>query len=390
MWMKREGDKNVAKRDYYEVLGIDKNANDDEIKRAYRKLAKKYHPDLNQGDKQAEAMFKEVNEAYKVLSNPETRARYDRFGHAGAEQNGFGGGFGGFEGFDETGFGDIFDMFFGGTGFTGSRRRRNGPRKGADIRYDLDITFEEAAFGTKKTMKISKMDICGNCNGTGAKSGTEIEVCPKCDGTGEYQQVQSTPFGRFVNIKTCDKCHGAGKIIKEPCDKCHGKGKVRATKKISINIPAGIDSGQAITIREQGEPGEHGGPPGDLYVYINVKPHNLFERQGNDVYCEIPITFAQAALGTELEIPTLDGKIKFKIPEGTQTGTTFKIKNKGIPSLRGYGRGDQFINVKISVPKKLNHEQKELLKKFEEATSGKEIYEERKTFFKKMKDVFGV
>ncbi|MDD3839089.1 MAG: molecular chaperone DnaJ [Clostridia bacterium] len=388
--MKREGDKNVAKRDYYEVLGIDKNANDDEIKRAYRKLAKKYHPDLNQGDKQAEAMFKEVNEAYKVLSNPETRARYDRFGHAGAEQNGFGGGFGGFEGFDETGFGDIFDMFFGGTGFTGSRRRRNGPRKGADIRYDLDITFEEAAFGTKKTMKISKMDICGNCNGTGAKSGTEIEVCPKCDGTGEYQQVQSTPFGRFVNIKTCDKCHGAGKIIKEPCDKCHGKGKVRATKKISINIPAGIDSGQAITIREQGEPGEHGGPPGDLYVYINVKPHNLFERQGNDVYCEIPITFAQAALGTELEIPTLDGKIKFKIPEGTQTGTTFKIKNKGIPSLRGYGRGDQFINVKISVPKKLNHEQKELLKKFEEATSGKEIYEERKTFFKKMKDVFGV
>ncbi len=390
MWMKREGDKNVAKRDYYEVLGIDKNANDDEIKRAYRKLAKKYHPDLNQGDKQAEAMFKEVNEAYKVLSNPETRARYDRFGHAGAEQNGFGGGFGGFEGFDETGFGDIFDMFFGGTGFTGSRRRRNGPRKGADIRYDLDITFEEAAFGTKKTMKISKMDICGNCNGTGAKSGTEIEVCPKCDGTGEYQQVQSTPFGRFVNIKTCDKCHGAGKIIKEPCGKCHGKGKVRATKKISINIPAGIDSGQAITIREQGEPGEHGGPPGDLYVYINVKPHNLFERQGNDVYCEIPITFAQAALGTELEIPTLDGKIKFKIPEGTQTGTTFKIKNKGIPSLRGYGRGDQFINVKISVPKKLNHEQKELLKKFEEATSGKEIYEERKTFFKKMKDVFGV
>ncbi len=374
----------MAKRDYYEVLGIERNASDDEIKRAYRRLAKKYHPDLNPGDAEAEAKFKEINEAYNVLINPETRAQYDRFGHEGPTGQGFGG-------FDFGGIDDIFDMFFGGTGFgTGSRYRRNAPVRGADIRYDLDISFEEAAFGTKKEIEVVRMEPCSECEGTGAKDGTQPVTCTVCNGTGEVSYAQNTAFGRFVNVRTCDRCNGEGTIIEEPCRRCHGRKKVRRARKISINVPAGIDNGQAITLRGEGETGERGGPPGDLYVYITVRPHKIFKRQGYDIYCDIPITFGQAALGAELQVPTLEGKIKYRIPEGTQTGTVFRLRNRGISHLRSNTRGDLYVKVNIEVPKRLNEKQRELIRQFEEITQDLQYNDERKSFFEKMKDAFGV
>ncbi|MGI6189020.1 MAG: molecular chaperone DnaJ [Clostridiales bacterium] len=374
----------LAKRDYYEVLGIERNASDDEIKRAYRRLAKKYHPDLNPGDAEAEAKFKEINEAYNVLINPETRAQYDRFGHEGPTGQGFGG-------FDFGGIDDIFDMFFGGTGFgTGSRYRRNAPVRGADIRYDLDISFEEAAFGTKKEIEVVRMEPCSECEGTGAKDGTQPVTCTVCNGTGEVSYAQNTAFGRFVNVRTCDRCNGEGTIIEEPCRRCHGRKKVRRARKISINVPAGIDNGQAITLRGEGETGERGGPPGDLYVYITVRPHKIFKRQGYDIYCDIPITFGQAALGAELQVPTLEGKIKYRIPEGTQTGTVFRLRNRGISHLRSNTRGDLYVKVNIEVPKRLNEKQRELIRQFEEITQDLQYNDERKSFFEKMKDAFGV
>ena len=374
----------MAKRDYYEVLGIERNASDDEIKRAYRRLAKKYHPDLNPGDAEAEAKFKEINEAYNVLINPETRAQYDRFGHEGPTGQGFGG-------FDFGGIDDIFDMFFGGTGFgTGSRYRRNAPVRGADIRYDLDISFEEAAFGTKKEIEVVRMEPCSECEGTGAKDGTQPVTCTVCNGTGEVSYAQNTAFGRFVNVRTCDRCNGEGTIIDEPCRRCHGRKKVRRARKISINVPAGIDNGQAITLRGEGETGERGGPPGDLYVYITVRPHKIFKRQGYDIYCDIPITFGQAALGAELQVPTLEGKIKYRIPEGTQTGTVFRLRNRGISHLRSNTRGDLYVKVNIEVPKRLNEKQRELIRQFEEITQDLQYNDERKSFFEKMKDAFGV
>lgn len=374
----------MAKRDYYEVLGIERNASDDEIKRAYRRLAKKYHPDLNPGDAEAEAKFKEINEAYNVLINPETRAQYDRFGHEGPTGQGFGG-------FDFGGIDDIFDMFFGGTGFgTGSRYRRNAPVRGADIRYDLDISFEEAAFGTKKEIEVVRMEPCSECEGTGAKDGTQPVTCTVCNGTGEVSYAQNTAFGRFVNVRTCDRCNGEGTIIEEPCRRCHGRKKVRRARKISINVPAGIDNGQAITLRGEGETGERGGPPGDLYVYITVRPHKIFKRQGYDIYCNIPITFGQAALGAELQVPTLEGKIKYRIPEGTQTGTVFRLRNRGISHLRSNTRGDLYVKVNIEVPKRLNEKQRELIRQFEEITQDLQYNDERKSFFEKMKDAFGV
>jgi molecular chaperone DnaJ len=376
----------LAKRDYYEVLGLEKNATDADIKRAFRQLAKKYHPDVNPGDKDAEAKFKEINEAYEVLSDPQKRSQYDQFGHAG--MNGYD--FGGFGqgGFGESGFGDIFDMFFGGSPFGGSTKRRNGPERGADLRYDLKITFEEAAFGVKKDINIIRNENCTHCSGSGAKPGTSPEVCPTCHGTGQIQVAQNTAFGRFVNVRTCDTCRGEGNIIKESCPKCSGRGRIRRSRKISVNIPAGIDDDQAITLRGEGEPGKRGGPPGDLYVYISVKPHKLFNRQGYDIHCDIPITFGQAAMGGDIEVPTLEGKVKYTIPEGTSTGTVFRLRGRGVKHLRGSSKGDQYVRVVIDVPKHLNEYQKELLRKFEESLTGKEYQGDKKTFFDKMKDVF--
>lgn len=381
------------KRDYYEVLGVDKNASDADIKKAYRKLAKQYHPDVNPGDTVAEAKFKEVNEAYEVLSDPQKRAQYDQFGHAGTDPNGFGG-FGGFSGgfgdFDFGGIGDIFETFFGGGGFSGrSGRGRSGPQKGADLKYSMEVAFEEAAFGVEKEITVNRMEICGTCHGTGSKPGKSPATCKHCNGTGQIQYKQSTPFGQFVNIKTCDVCHGEGKIITDPCATCNGKGRVRNSRKIKISVPAGIDDGQTISLRGEGEPGLRGGPSGDLFITIRVKPHPLFQRQGNDVICEIPITFVQAALGAELEVPTLEGKVKYMVPEGTQTGTVFRLKAKGIPFIRGNGRGDQYVKVVVEVPRKLNEKQKEILREFAEL-SGDDYHEQRKSFFDKMKDALGM
>lgn len=378
------------KRDYYEVLGVEKNANDADIKKAYRKLAKQYHPDVNQNDKTAEAKFKEVNEAYEVLSNAQKRAQYDQFGHAGMDPNGFGGFGGGFSDFDMGGIGDIFESFFGGSGAFGrSSRSRTGPQKGADLKYSMEITFENAAFGVEKEISINRMEPCPTCHGSGAKPGTNPTTCKHCNGSGQVQYKQSTPFGQFVNVKTCDVCHGEGKIITDPCTACSGKGKIKKNTKIKINIPSGIDDGQTISLRSEGEPGLRGGPSGDLFVSIRVKPHSLFKRQGNDVICEMPITFVQAALGAELEVPTLDGKVKYSIPEGTQTGSVFRLKSKGIPYLRGNGRGDQYVKVEIDVPKRLNDKQKEILREFADI-SGDDVYDKRKSFFEKMKDALGM
>lgn len=377
----------MSKRDYYEVLGVDKNASDAEIKKAYRKLAKKYHPDLNPGDKEAEQNFKEANEAYEVLSNPEKKANYDRFGHAGTDPNGFGG-YGGGAGFGGGGFDDIFDMFFGG-GFGGRSSQRKGPEKGADLRVDVNLKFEEAAFGTEKDIEVTRMENCHTCEGTGAKPGTKVKQCSKCHGTGQIQYTQNTPLGRFVNVKTCDQCHGEGTIIETSCKTCHGSGKEQKTRTIHVKIPAGVDTDSILPLRGEGEPGNKGGRSGDLYIYIHVQPHPILKREGNDIYCEVPITFAQAALGAELTVPTLDGKVKYEIPEGTQTGTTFRLKNKGVPKIRGNGRGDQYVKVKVEVPKKLSKEQRELLVKFAEI-SGDDDFEQTKSFFDKVKDIFGV
>ncbi|HHV60017.1 MAG TPA: molecular chaperone DnaJ [Clostridiaceae bacterium] len=378
----------AEKRDYYEILGLDRNASAEDIKKAYRKLAKKYHPDVNQGDKEAEAKFKEINEAYSVLSNPVTKARYDQYGHAGMGQDGGFGGFSGFGDFDFGGFGDIFESFFGGFGRS-SARTKNGPRKGADIKYGLDITFEEAAFGVNKMININRSEKCTACKGTGSKPGSGPETCRHCNGTGQIQYKQSTPFGQFINVKTCEVCNGEGKVITNPCSTCGGRGNIRKNVKIDVKVPAGIDDGQTISLRGEGEPGQRGGPPGDLYISIRVKPHPLFKRQGSDVICEIPITFVQAALGAEIEVPTLDGKVSYKINEGTQTGTVFRLKGKGIPYLRGSGRGDQYVKVNVEVPKKLTQKQRELLIQFAEAC-GDDAYEQRKSFFDKMKDALGM
>ncbi|MEA4846568.1 MAG: molecular chaperone DnaJ [Clostridiaceae bacterium] len=378
-----------SKRDYYEVLGIDRNTSDADIKKAYRKLAKQYHPDVNPGDKTAEAKFKEVNEAYEILSDAQKRARYDQYGHAGVDPNGFGSAGAGFGDFDFGGIGDIFESFFGGGGFGRSSRSRSGPQKGADLKYSVEISFEEAAFGVEREITINRHEACSACGGSGAKAGTSPTTCKQCNGTGQVQYKQSTPFGQFVNVKTCEVCRGEGKIITNPCTSCNGKGKIRKSKKIMLNIPAGIDDGQTMSLRGEGDPGSKGGPAGDLFVTVNVKAHSIYKRQGNDVVCEIPITFAQAALGAELEVPTLDGKVKYSLPEGTQTGSIFRLKGKGIPYLRGNGRGDQYVKVEIDVPKKLNEKQKELLRQFSEI-SGDDVHEQRKGFFDKMKDALGM
>ena len=378
------------KRDYYEVLGVQKGASEEEIKKAYKKMARKYHPDLNPGDKDAEEKFKEVNEAYEVLSDSEKKARYDQFGFAGVDPNfgagagGWGGGAGG-AGFDFGDLGDIFGSFFGG-GFGGGQARRNpnAPQRGESIRMNLTISFEEAAFGCEKELELDRYESCETCRGSGAAPGTSPETCPDCGGSGVVQTRRQTPMGVFASTAPCSRCGGRGKIIKEPCKDCRGSGMVRRRRKIQASVPAGIDNGQTISIRGQGHAGKNGGPAGDLLVTITVRPHELFRREGTSVLCEAPITFPQAVLGAELEIPTIDGKVKYDIPEGTQSGTTFRLKGKGIPALNGRGRGDQYVTVYIETPRNLNREQKEALKKFAEAV-GENNYEERKSFFRKFK-----
>lgn len=377
----------MAERDYYEILGLDKNASDAEIKKAYRKLAKKYHPDMNPDSKEAEQKFKEVSEAYEVLSDPQKKAKYDQFGHA-AFGNGSGGGFdgyGGFGGFDMGDIFDMFDMFGGGT----KSRRSNRPTKGENIRASVQLSFKEAAFGTSKEVKLSLWDICETCKGSGTKQGTQRETCKKCGGSGQIKYTQNTFLGSMTSVRPCDACHGEGTIIKEPCPTCSGKGRTRKAKTIEVDIPAGIDHGQSIRIQGKGEPGEKGGPNGDLLITVYVQEHPIFERRGNDVYCEIPITFVQAALGAELVVPTLDGNVQYSIKEGTQTGTVFRLRGKGIPHIRNPKvRGDQYIEVKVDVPTKLNEEQKKVLQDFANI-SGEEVYQQRKGFFEKVKEAFG-
>ena len=374
------------KRDYYEVLGVSRGASEDEIKKAYKKMARKYHPDLNPGDKTAEEKFKEVNEAYEVLSDADKKARYDQYGHAGVDPNFGAGGFGGgFDGsFDFGDLGDIFGSFFGG-GFGGGRRTKpHAPQRGESIRMSIAISFEEAAFGCEKAVTVERYETCDTCHGNGCAPGTSPEVCPDCHGTGTVQVRRQTPMGVFATSSPCPKCGGKGRIIHQPCKDCRGSGMVRKKKTIQASIPAGIDNGQTISIRGQGNAGKNGGPAGDLLITITVRPHELFRREGTSVLCEAPITFTQAVLGAELEIPTIDGKVKYTLPEGTQSGTTFRLKGKGIPSINGRGRGDQYVTVYIETPKNLNKEQKEALKKFAE-TMGESNYEEQKKFFKKFK-----
>lgn len=371
----------MSKRDYYEVLGVAKDASKDEIKKAYRKLARQYHPDVNK-EPDATEKFKEITEAYEVLGDDQKRANYDRFGHADPNQ----GGFGGFEGADFGGFGDIFDMFFGGEG---SRRRDpNAPRQGADLQYTMTLDFKEAAFGKETDLEIPKEEECDTCHGSGAKPGTNPETCSHCNGSGQLNVEQNTPFGRIVNRRVCHYCSGTGKMIKDKCTTCGGSGKVKKRKKIHVKIPAGVDEGQQMRVSGQGEPGINGGPSGDLYVVFHVKPHEFFERDGDDIYCEMPITFVQAALGDEIEVPTLHGKVKLKIPAGTQTGTNFRLRGKGVPNVRGYGQGDQHIKIRIVTPTKLSNRQKELFRELAELTGDETPSEHEDSFFAKVKRAF--
>lgn len=382
----------AEKRDYYEVLGVGKNASDAEIKSAYRKLAKKYHPDLNPGDKEAEEKFKEVNEANDVLSDPEKRKRYDQFGFAGVDPNygagqggaGFGGGFGGVDLNDI--FGDIFGGGFGG--FTGGRSAgSNGPRKGHDIQASLVLTFEEAVHGCTKTININRQQTCPDCGGTGAERGTQPETCSACGGRGYVVTQQRTPFGVMQSQHPCSHCGGKGTVIKNPCKTCHGTGKTGARASFEINVPAGVDDDQNLVRRGMGDAGSNGGPAGDVIIHVTVKPDPVFERDGFDVWVHEPITFSQAVLGAELTVPTIDGKVAYKIPEGTQSGTKFRLRGKGIQYLNGRGRGDQYVVVDVEIPKKLNRAQREALNAFE-ASLKDENYEKRKGFFKNLKDRF--
>ena len=383
----------AEKRDYYEVLGVDKSASADELKKAYRKLAKKYHPDLNPGDKakEAEEKFKEASEAYEVLSDSEKRQRYDQFGHAGVDPNSGGyGGYGDFGGFG-GGFEDIFSTFFGGGGFGGgfggqSRNNPNAPQKGRDLRYNIDLTFEQACFGCEIELNVNRMEHCDSCHGTGAEPGTSPQTCSVCRGTGQVTTVQRTAFGNFQSTRPCSTCGGSGKIIPTPCKACRGEGTVRKSRKVKVRIPAGIDNEQLVSVAGQADVGRNGGPNGDLLVVPRIKKHKLFTRDGYDIICEFPITFVEATLGAEVQVPTIDGKVTYNIPEGTQTGTVFRLKGQGVPKLRGNGsRGDQYVRINIEIPKNLTEKQKGILRQFDENVEpGK--YRERKSFFDKVKD----
>ena len=377
------------KRDYYEVLGVKKDATDAELKKAYRKMAVKYHPDQNPGDKDAEEKFKEVNEAYEVLSDSQKRAQYDQFGHAAFEQGGMGGG-GGFysgQGFDMGDLGDIFGSMFGFGGFGGGGAKRNGPRRGKDVNVSIQLTFEEAVFGCKKEISIAIYDECETCHGTGAKAGSHPESCPTCHGTGQERVMQQSMFGSVTSVRTCSKCGGTGKVVKDPCNTCHGSGKVAAKKTLEVSIPMGIDDDQSFALRGMGDAGANGGPAGDVIVMVTVRPSEVFQRDGYDVWVTVPITYSQAVLGDTVQVPSIDGKVEYTVPEGTQSGTTFRLRGKGIQYLNGRGRGDMYVKCEVEIPKKLNKTQREALKKFE-GTLKEENYEKRKGFFKKLKDMF--
>ena len=382
------------KRDYYEVLGVEKGASDDEIKKAYRKKAKQYHPDLNPDDKTAEAKFKEVGEAYEVLSDKQKRTRYDQFGHAGVDPS-YGGGQSGYERYqqyqhgDFGDFGDIFGDIFSGFGFGGSTKTRNpnGPIRGNDTPVRIQLTFMEAANGCKKEIPSQRLERCSDCSGTGAKPGTSPETCPECGGSGQVRVQQRSPFGVIQTVKACSRCGGKGKVISDPCKSCNGMGRVRHNKKISVDIPAGIDNGQTFVVRGMGDDGTNGGPSGDLNVTVTVKEDPIFQREGFDVWVDIPVTYAQAVLGDEIVVPTIDGKVSYNIPEGTQPGTTFRLRNKGIQYVNNRGRGDQYVRVTIEVPTNLSGKQKDMIKEFD-STTGDKNYAKRKSFFDKIKDAF--
>jgi len=370
----------ASKRDYYEVLGVDSNASATEIKKSFRKLAMQSHPDRNK-DHGAEERFKEINEAYEVLSDPEKRAAYDRFGHAGPQ------GFGdrGFEGFDFGGFGDIFEAFFGGTGTA----RRAGPRRGDDLRYSLTISFEEAVFGCEKEVEIVRTEVCSVCHGTKSEPGSQPERCSVCNGTGEVRRAQRSIFGQFINVTTCSQCRGEGRIITKPCTNCRGQGKERVARKVAIKVPPGVDEGIHIRLSGEGDGGRNGGSPGNLYVTLSVRKHKFFKRDGDHILYELPINFTQAALGDEVEIPTLDDGFTLKIPAGCQNGRIFRLKEKGVPYLRGHGRGDQLVRVHVVTPQSLDDKQKRLFKELARSLGEATLPHEDKSFFDKIKDTFG-
>lgn len=380
------------KRDYYEVLGVRKGASEDEIKKAYKKKAREYHPDLHPDDPSCEDKMKEVNEAFEVLNDPDKKARYDQFGHAGVDPN-YGGadGAGGFGGFGDMG--DILESIFGGFGFGGGGSRgaasANSPKRGADIQDTVTISFMEACKGVKKEIKINRMCTCDSCKGTGADAGTTADICPDCHGRGSVKTTQRTPFGAISSSKVCPHCSGKGKIIKNPCPNCRGIGRVRTQKTVSVDIPAGIADQQTFRLGGQGDCGVNGGPSGDLLVNVNVKSHTLFRREGYDIHCEIPVTYAEAVLGAEIIVPTIDGDVKYNISEGTQTGTVFRLKGKGIQKVYKTDRGNQYVKINVEVPKNLTKKQKELLKTFEESLNEKN-YAKRQSFFEKLKKKFDI
>jgi molecular chaperone DnaJ len=368
----------VVKRDYYEVLSVTRTASADEIKKAYRKIALKCHPDRNPGDKAAEDQFKEASEAYQILGDAERRAQYDRFGHAAFEQ----GGFGGFD-FSSGGFEDIFGDIFGD--FFGSPRRgRSRSRRGEDLRYDLEINFEEAVFGAEKAIRVPRLAACEDCKGSGSKNGAPRDTCSACRGSGQLRYQQ----GLFSIAKTCGQCGGQGTVLRDPCRTCGGMGAVRTPHTLSVRIPAGVDTGARLKLRGEGETGNNGGTAGDLYVVLHVREHPLFAREGNDIICEVPIGFTQAALGAEIDVPTPHGKVKMKVPAGTQSGNVFRLKGKGVPDVRGYGHGDALVRVVVETPKKLNARQRELLEEFARL-SGEDVHPIAKGFLDKVKEMFG-
>ncbi len=373
----------MPEKDLYEILGIKRDASQEEIKKAYRKLARQYHPDVNQGDKNTAEKFKQVKKAYDILSDPSKRERYDRYGQTdeSAGFGGFGGGAGDFSGF---GFDDIFESFFGG----GFSQRRSGPTRGNDLRYDMEITLEEAFSGVEKEIHIPRNEDCSECGGSGAKKGTSAETCSVCKGSGQEKFIKNTAYGRFVNVQTCSHCRGEGKIIKQPCLECHGKGQIVKERRVEIKIPPGVDSETRLRMGGEGEAGTKGGPPGDLYIYLTVRPHKLFKRENSTLIYEVPVSFIQLAMGTDIEIPTMEGKAVLHIPEGTQPENVFRLKGKGMPQLRGFGKGDMRVRLKIVVPKRLSREQKEALAEFARV-SGEELSEENKSFLNRVKEAFG-
>lgn len=376
----------MSKRDYYEVLGVGRDSDDNAIKSAYRRLARQYHPDVNKSD-DAEERFKEINEAYEVLSDADKRAAYDRYGHA-ATQGGFGAGgpggagYGGF-----PGFGDIFEEFFGGMG--GMRGGARGPARGADLRYDMEITFQEAVFGAEKEIEVPRQEACPVCQGSGAEPGTKPIRCPQCNGTGEVRRAQQTILGQFVSVSTCPRCNGEREIATTPCSNCRGQRRVQVTRKLAVSIPAGVDDGMRIRLAGEGEPGERGGPTGNLFVVLHVKPHSLFQRQENDIVLELPVNIVQATLGTELDVPTLDGTSKLTIPAGTQHGEVFRLRGKGVPILRSSRRGDQLVVVRVVVPEKLNDKQRKLLKELGESLGLESLGKDNRSLFEKLIDAVG-